>query len=239
MIASIHQPECFPWLGFVDKAARADTFILLDDVQFRKNYFQNRNKILTSAGPTWITIPILKPKTSSKLIKDIQIDEQSNPRWRKKHFSAWEQNYASAPYAANYMPFLKSLYEKKWESLISFNMAVIQFVLESFDVSAKIVLSSTLESTEGTTEKLVSLCKSVGASEYLSGISGKEYLDESQFEAAGIPIKYQEFFHPIYRQRGKEFVPLMPAFDMLFNEGPAAAKLLRDSSTKRMDTVFT
>lgn len=238
MIAAIHQPECFPWLGFIDKAARADTFIVLDDVQFRKNYFQNRNKVLTSAGPSWITIPILKSKTSSKLIKDMKIDEQSNPRWRKKHFAAWEQSYTSSPHAAKYMPFLKTLYEKEWASLVDFNMAVIQFLFKTFEVSANIVLASSLDSTEGTTEKLVSLCKQTGASEYLSGISGKEYLDESLFEAAGIPILYQEFYHPIYRQRGKEFVPLMPAFDMLFNEGPASAQMLKDASTKRMDTVF-
>ena len=96
MIVSIHQPAYLPWLGYFDKIARADLFIWLDNVQFQKNSFQNRNKILTKDGPVWLTVPM---RTSGVLyetpLKDVEIDNSKN--WRVKHLSSIKMNYGKAP----------------------------------------------------------------------------------------------------------------------------------------------
>jgi len=75
MIVTIHQPEHLPWLGLFDKIRRADLFVILDCVQFRKNYFQNRNRIRTESGWTWITVPVRRPLLAP--INEIQIDLSS------------------------------------------------------------------------------------------------------------------------------------------------------------------
>lgn len=223
----IHQPEAFPWLGFLDKALRSDVFILLDDVQFEKNYFQNRNRILGASGPLWVTVPVLQTGRSQQTIREAVIDETGNPRWRRKHLASWEQAYSPRPHAEAILPFLRELYGRPWERLADFNRAAIDFLFAAFEIRAEVVWSSSLPSSGSSTGKLAGLCAAVGATTYLSGISGRDYLDESVFKAAGIAVEYQNFLHPIYRQRSQPFVPCMSSFDLLANEGPESARILR------------
>lgn len=236
---SIHQPECFPWLGFVDKAAQSDVFILLDDVQYEKNYFQNRNKIRTAQGWTYVTIPVLTTGRSKQTLAEVELQPDAVSRWRQKHLASWTQNYRPARHGARYLPFLEKLYAGAQTRLAEFNGEVIAWLFEQFEVKAEVRRSSAMRSTGASTEKLLSLCQDAGAEIYLSGISGKEYLDESLFRAAGIEVRYQEFHHPVYAQRHEPFVPGLSALDLLFNHGPDAARLLRDPATPRLDTLFT
>ena len=73
MIVGIHQPEYLPWLGFFDKISQSDIFVMLDNVQYEKNYFQNRNRIRIQSGWAWLTVPVMTKKRSSQLIKDVRI----------------------------------------------------------------------------------------------------------------------------------------------------------------------
>jgi hypothetical protein len=59
IIVAIHQPQYLPWLGYFDKIDKADKFVFLDTVQFKKNEWQNRNKIRTVHGCQWLTVPTL------------------------------------------------------------------------------------------------------------------------------------------------------------------------------------
>src|SRR5690606_31024018 len=95
VIASIHQPAYLPWMGYFDKIVRSDLFIFMDNVQFQKNSFQNRNRIRTKSGPVWLTVPI---ETSESLftttLAETRIDNRSN--WRSKHATALRMNYGRA-----------------------------------------------------------------------------------------------------------------------------------------------
>ena len=81
MKAVIHQPDFVPWLGFFHKAGLADVLVLLDDAQFTKNYFHNRNRVRTKAGPSWITVPVEKMALATQL-NETRIAEAHDPRWR-------------------------------------------------------------------------------------------------------------------------------------------------------------
>ncbi|MEK7234376.1 MAG: WbqC family protein [Elusimicrobiota bacterium] len=239
-VIGIHQPECFPWLGFIAKALDSDVFILLDDVQFEKNYFQNRNRLPGANGPYWLTVPTRNTGRSSQTLGEIVIANSVNPRWRDKQLASWTQSYASAAYLGEQLPFLKQLYARPWDRLLDFNLEVIRHLFAAFGVGARVALSSNIKCTGKSSEKLLNLCQATGAKTYLSGISGRDYLDESIFTAAGIRIAYQDFRHPIYKQRSQPFEPCLTAFDLLFNEGTERARsILRDPSFPRLDKAFT
>ena len=235
-VVTIHQPECFPWLGFVDKAAQADVFVLLDDAQYSKNYFNNRNKVRTAQGWSWLTIPIETAGKASQTFAEAKMGEDG---WRRKHLATWKQSYGSAPFGARYLPFIEDLYAQPLTKLGDFNTTAISFLFEQFEVKADVSLSSTLTCTGTATDKLLAICQKLGATEYLSGISGKEYLEESKFRDAGIAVRYQDFHHPIYTQRFEPFIPALSSFDLLFNHGPEAARILRDPSAPRLAEIFT
>lgn len=226
---TIHQPECLPWLGFLDKALRVDVFVLLDSVQYRKDYFQNRNRIRTATGWTWLTVPVSTKDRSRTLIREIEIVD-GDGRWRRKHLAQWKTNYRTAPYADAYLPFLEELYSRPHRRLVDFNLEVISWLFRQFGVRTEVRLASEQPSHGAATELNLSLCEAAGATVYLSGIGGKDYLDETPFRRAGIRVEYQEFRHPTYTQQHEPFLPCMTALDLLFNHGPDSARILRDAN---------
>jgi hypothetical protein len=178
MRVAIHQPEHFPYMGFFQKMSAADLFIVLDSVKFRKNYFQNRNKIKTLAGKDeWITVPVEK-RASSKKIKDVLTS--SDPTWRKKIVKNISQNFkfdASEIYAH--------------DKLLDINMSSIRWAMDKMGITTKLVFASDYGAPGNKTLLLVNLLRSVNATKYVSGPLGREYLDLSLF--GGIDV---EFFEP-------------------------------------------
>jgi len=106
MIITIHQPQYLPWLGYFDKARQADVFILLDDVQFKKNEWQNRNRIRTAQGWQWLTVPVLHDFGAK--INGIKINNKIS--WRANHQKAIELNYGKAPYFKEYFPYFQEVW---------------------------------------------------------------------------------------------------------------------------------
>jgi hypothetical protein len=236
MIVAIHQPEHLPWLGFLHKASLSDCFVILDNVQFRKNYFQNRNRIRTVSGASWVTVPVRKHKLSTPIN---QIEITSIHRWTEKYWKTIDINYSKAPEFKKHRSFFKSLLQSDWDNLLDINMEIIRYLFEMFGINPQIILASSLANARGISGKLLlSLCKEIGATEYLSGISGKEYLDETIFHVENIKVMYQEFYHPIYQQVYEPFKPCMSSIDMLFNCGDKAGQLLKSTDTPRMDALF-
>jgi hypothetical protein len=236
MVVAIHQPEFLPWLGFCDKAMRADVCVLLDTVQFRKNYFQNRNRIRTAKGWDWITVPVKHPQLVP--ITDVWIDVAA--LGRRKNTKRIEQEYRGAPFFDRYFPDLQARLAAAHDRLSALNLDLIRFTFDALGIATPLVLASSIApaAAGGATAVLVDLCRRLGASAYLSGISGRDYLDRARFEEAGIPIQFQEFHHPIYAQLHQPFVPCMSAIDLLFNHGPASRDILSAVDGERLETVF-
>lgn len=238
-VAAIHQPEAFPWLGFFDKWRESDCFILLDHVPFEKNYFQNRNRIRTPTrqGWSWLTIPVRMKGKMGRPLRDIEINDSTD--WRRKHLEAIKTAYAGSPHYDLYWDFLCSHYKSAGPLLVDFNLPIIQWMAAELGLHGNVVLSSSLGLAGRKSELLLSLCQRVSASEYLSGISGQTYLDVNLFAAAGVEVRFQEFHHPVYRQRYEPFVPALSTLDLLFNHGLDARRILEDTVTPRMSALFT
>jgi len=219
MIA-IHQPNFLPYLGFFYKMLKADKFILLDNVQYTKGGFTNRNRIKTPAGEQWLTVPVLKSRLA-KRICDVEIDEDQS--WRKKHLKTFEMNYKKAPFYDEVMDqILRFVYKRDYRSLAPFNFALILEILSYCKKDVKIAIARNAFSYGLGVEHLIDLIKYYGESVYLSGPSGRGYLDENLFEREGIRIVYSDFKHPLYGQLWGSFVFNLSVIDALFMKGPDA-----------------
>jgi len=226
MIVTIHQPEHLPWLGFFHKILSADLFVVLDNVQYRKNYFQNRNRIFTPNGPVWVTVPVRTKGHTSATIAEMKIAHNGG-RWQRKYWKTLEQAYKKHPYYELYAPGLREILFGQWDLLADLNMALIEFLLQALGREVKMLRASHL-GVEGTSSRLLlEICRQVGASTYLSGPSGRDYLDESLFHAEGIDVRYHDFQHPVYPQKGAEnFIPNLSVVDLLMNAGASAVEIL-------------
>jgi WbqC-like protein family len=230
-IVTIHQPEHLPWLGFFDKMRQADIFVLLDTTQFAKDDFQNRNRIKTKSGSTWLTVPVFKKGRSEQLLLDTEICNDRN--WRNQCWSAIYQNYREAPYFDKHKSFFEDLYAHKWSKLVDFNLSIIQYLAEQLGLKTKLVKASELGVYErGSTNVNLTICRKLDADIYLSGKYGKQYLDESQFEEYKIKVKYQDFQHPVYPQLWGEFLSNISAIDLLFNCGDFSSKMIVQNNSQ-------
>lgn len=238
MIVTIHQPEHLPWLGFFDKIRQADVFVMLDHVQYRKNYYQNRNRIRAAGGTVWLTAPVLTKGNSDQAINGVRINNEGSPRWKEKCWISLVQNYRKAKFWSLHESFFERLYQTNWTRLVEMNEAVIRYLLTAFSIDVKVLKSSELNVEGHRSDLLLDICRKVGASLYLSGVSGKEYLDLKMFADVGIEVRVQEFHHPIYKQAYEPFIPCMSAIDLLFHYGPTSLEVIKGVGVETMDHVF-
>lgn len=235
---AIHQPEHLPWLGFFDKIRQAELFVVLDHVQYRRRYYQNRNRIRAAQGAVWLTVPVHVKGRYDQPINEVRIDNEGNPRWREKCWNNVVHNYKKAPYFHDHAPFFEGLYQKDWDRLVDLNEAIIRYLLSALGIPARLVRSSRLASEAEKGELMLDICRKVGATTYLSGISGKDYLDPGRFAEHNIKLAFQEFHHPIYRQLYEPFVPCLSSIDLLFNYGPASLDVIKGVGVETMTHVF-
>jgi hypothetical protein len=224
MIIAVHQPQYLPWLGYFDKIARCDLFVFLDNVQYKKREFQNRNRIKTPNGASWLTVPVRTKGASQQKICDVQTDNSTD--WQHKHWQSIERNYRKAPHFSDYGAEIRTLYHQTTEKLNILNQTCVRALIELLDISTPIVLESELGVESTRTERIIDICQEVGGTTYLSGAGGKDYLEENQFAEAGIELRYQEYVHPVYPQLYGDFVPYLSVIDLIFNCGAESLNVL-------------
>ena len=225
MLISIRQPGYLPYTGFFKKIQSCDVFVFLDDVQFEKNDWDNRNKIKTTEGDMWLTVPVLH-KFGEKL-NEVKIANTEN--WREKHRKAIMMNYQKSSFFDDYWNDIDDILTKEWEKLIDLNFNLISYFSSKLGINTKTIKSSELKINSTGSERLLEICQKLSADTYISGELGKNYLDEDIFQKADIDIIYEKFQHPHYSQLGKSFQPNMSVIDLLFNEGKNAKRILEES----------
>lgn len=223
MIVAIHQPQYLPWLGYFDKIDRSDVFVLLDNVQYKKNEWQNRNRIRTAHGWQWITVPVLY-KFPQK-IREVKINNRVD--WKKKHLHALVYNHSKSPYFDDHRPFFKDAYNRNWEYLVDISTHMIKYLVRALGIDTKILIASDFNLRDHPTERLIDICRTVGANTYLSGVHGARYMDMEKFMQAEIKVIVQNFRHPVYDQLFRKFEPFMSVVDLLFNHGKESLNIIR------------
>lgn len=223
MVVTIHQPEHLPWLGFFHKMARCDVYVILDSVQFTKNNYQNRNRLIDQNGVVfWSTVPIRVVGHTEKRITDMELDN-SQP-WPRKNWARIVGAYRRHPYFNALAPELEAIFMRDYARLCDLNLDLIELFRRQFRICVPMVRSSTMEVEGSRSELLLSICRSLGADTYLSGPSGRNYLDTALFSASGVEIDYHAFKHPTYS--APNFQPYLSSLDLLFNHGPKSREIL-------------
>jgi hypothetical protein len=225
MRVAIHQPNFLPWLGYFYKLARCDLFVILDDAQFSKEGYINRTMIKTTSGKQWLSVPIRTKGRMDQRIGEAEI-EQGRP-WQRKNTETLRQAYAKAPHYAAYGETLEEILARPRTSLVQLNLELLGAMARFLGVETPVLRASEIQGVDGaSTQRLVSICRSVGAAEYLSGQGGHNYQDEQLFQDAGIRLVYNDFVHPVYPQLHGEFQAGLSAIDLLFNVGEASRDVL-------------
>ncbi len=211
------QSNYVPWKGYFDVINEVDVFLFYDEVQYTKNDWRNRNQVYTKNGLSWLTIPI--PSESVKMkISEVTIADKG---WIEKHSRTLLQGYASAPH----FPQLKAIVEKcllgqKSNRLIDVNRGFVLEVLKNLNVKTKILDSKDFKLKDNRIDRLFSLLKDVGATEYIAGPSSHDYLEphRKQFESEGIQITYKNYAnYPEYRQLKAPFENAVSILDLVAN----------------------
>lgn len=213
MRVTIHQPDFLPWLGFFDRYSRSDLYIVLDDVQFIRRGWHHRDKIKTSGGSRWLTVPVLKKGNYHQYIKDVKIDYSVD--WTRQHLNTLKNNYGKSPNFAILIENVASIYDKKYPFLIDLNLNLISFVAELLAIDTPIRLSSDFHVTSSASERLLELVLAAGGSHYITGTGSRSYLDEKLFKSNNIDVIWQNYNHPVYYQHYGNFVPNLSVIDYL------------------------
>jgi hypothetical protein len=227
----IIQSNYAPWRGYFDFIASVDLFIFYDDVQYTKSDWRNRNRIKTSHGVRWISVPV-RYRTLLKMVCETEIDYSRD--WSSDHLNQFYEHYTAAPFLSDVARTLKAAFSKKSQTISELNILLARDVCSYLGVTTPTVLSSELGVAGSGTERLISILKKVGATHYLSGPAAQRYLDFDLFRKSGIRLEYKTYAYAEYPQQFGAFEPAVTILDLIANCGPGSRALIR---SLKPDTV--
>ncbi|GKT28253.1 WbqC-like protein family like protein [Aduncisulcus paluster] len=218
-------------MGYFYKMALADVYVILDHVQFKKRYFENRNKILTSTGKArWLSVPVLSKGKYLQAINEVEIDDSRS--WRKKFLETIRHSYHQTSFFSSLFAKIEAILQGfDNPRLIDLNMAFIHMIRNELEITTPLVYSSEilnppLETAPKASDLILELCLKVGASQYICGPFGCRYLTLDDFDRNGINIEWLTYDPPQYKQHVPGFMSHLSTLDALFNHGPAVRKLM-------------
>lgn len=223
----ILQPSYIPWRGYFDLIHRADVFVFYDDVQYDKGSWRNRNRIKSPRGSIWLTIPVHSRGSITRHIPIESIEIVSDD-WASRHLATLIHSYRRAPHFADYLPWLEQTYASPPQRLADFTIRTTIELAGFLGIEhCRFLRSSEIAGISGAkTERLVAILNRLGATEYLSGPSAKDYIEESQFADAGIALEWMTYQYPEYPQLYPPFDPFVSVLDLLFMKGPRAGEAI-------------
>jgi hypothetical protein len=220
------QPTFLPWVGYFALMDRVDRFMLLDDVQFDKRSWQQRNRIKTATGPAWLTVPVLTKGRRHQTIREVKI--QPDARFPETALKTLEHAYSKAPYFNQVMERITPAFERERESLCELNRALIKELCDLAGLKADIVRSSATPVFSSKARRLADLCSQQGVKHYVATPGSFDYLDrDSALKDAGIIVSCFTYTHPEWPQIHGPFEPYMSALDLVMNALPNAVAILR------------
>ena len=229
MIVSIHQPHYFPWVGYFDKIAKSDIFVLLDEVQLEKGSQMLRNRVLDNNGD----IKYIKISADTKNFLNKSYNEiltKNIEGWTLKQKNALQNYYRKADSYKEVYPVFDEFLSKEYALVCDWVIESIKVINNLLGINTPMIKQSEIkyDHTQRKSDLVYSICKALDADTYLSGRGASmDYLDKGKFADNGIKIDFQNFVHPIYAQcNTDEFVKGISIIDMLFNCGIAKTKEL-------------
>ena len=221
----IIQPNFIPWRGYFDFINDVDIFVILDDVQYTKQDWRNRNRIRTQSGKSdWLTVPI-NSVSLKQLIRDVQLNDRTN--WRESHLSKLRQTYGKTPYFSEIFPLIEAEYGKDTNSLLDLDIDLIKTIMAFLGITTKLCRASDIPSSGVRDEKLIDIVSHLGGTRYLSGPAAKSYIQPSMWQDNGIELAFKTYpDYPAYEQITEPYDPFVSIIDLMFMKGPDSAGLI-------------
>lgn len=223
---AITQSNYIPWKGYFDTLARADVCVLLDEVQYTRRDWRNRNRIKTSQGLQWLTIPVqVKGKYDQRIDETLVSDE----RWAENHWQQIVHAYGKSPAFPQFGPEIEALYKTvPGPRLSEINYHFLLGLSKLIGFTPQLLWSTDFEKRSGKTERLIDICTTLGATRYLTGPSAQGYIDDGLFTKAGIAVEYLDYSgyaeHP---QLFPPFIHEVSVIDLLLNTGTEAQNFMK------------
>jgi hypothetical protein len=224
MRVAICQPNYLPWRGYFDLIRQVDLFVSLDDVQYTKGDWRNRNKIRTDSGVKWITVPVKYSFSGRQNINEVLIDYSRD--WRNQHLTLLRMAYGNAPFYDCFYGELCEIITDEFPTICDLNYRLTSWILGKLSIETPIVSSVMIPSKGKKEERVLEILKSVDASVYLSGPSAKNYLSPTRFLSEGIEVEFINYDYPKYLQVFPGFEGGVSIVDLLFNQGPSSKDLI-------------
>ena len=242
-VISGHQPVYLPWLGLLHKLYLCDTFVFMDTVQYLDGDWNNRNRIRTSHGWTWLTVPVDRRASTGKNLDQIVLKSPARPdakdSWQRAHWLSLKSGYGGTPHFHLYSRALEEMYLGRiWHRLNDLCWEQFNLIRGWFGLSGRrIVRMSEMEFEGRKSELLLDHCRRLDGDAIVLGAQGKNYLDRQLFRDAGIRVYFQEYRHPVYEQRFPGFESNMTSLDLLFNHGPGRSVEIMLQDNLRYDQL--
>jgi hypothetical protein len=225
MIVSAARPYFCPYPGYFARILSSDVFVVLDDVQFPQgSTWITRNRFKNDQGELWMSIPVMKKGLGLQKIGDVKVSQEE--RWRRKHLASLQQAYLHAPYRDEHMGIFERLLSGEQEGILNIDLEFIVYALAELGSTTRVVKMSGLHVQGAGTGLIVEICRSLGASCYLSPDSSRKWLDEALFDRAGIEVRPFNPASPTYPQLWGTFIGNLSIFDLLFTCGPKARSVM-------------
>lgn len=236
MNIAILQPGYLPWLGFFEQMLLTDHFVYLDDVQYTKKDWRNRNRIKTANGVTWLTVPTRKAPRDTPIN---QIEINYDQPWPTRHLRTIELAYSKTPYFNECFPRLRAVLETRRVYLQDLTNAIVDLFRDLLRITTPTSRSSELGIQAGEkNEKVWRICRALGADELYDGQAARAFLDVDALERRGIRVTFQAYEHPEYPQRFGPFIPFLSTLDLLMNCGPEARAIILSGTTANRREVL-
>jgi hypothetical protein len=224
MKVAIIQSNYIPWRGYFDIINDVDLFVFYDDVQYTRRDWRNRNKIKSSSGAEWLTVPV---DDSHRTLKIHETKIKYSTNWNKEHIRKLHLSYGKAPYFPIYFDELADLLARPFQTISELNISLCSWLMRKLSIYTQTTISTQFDCHGTRTERLIDLLEKVSATSYLSGPSAKSYLDEDLFRVHKIGLEYKNYYYPSYSQLFGDFIGEVSVLDLLFNKGPQAPDYLK------------
>lgn len=238
-IIGILQPVYLPWLGYFEQMACSDLFVFMDDVQYTRRDWRNRNRIKTASGSIWLTVPV-RQHPRGTLIKDISINHEQG--WARKHIRSIEVSYQRCPFFEPLFSELAQVLGRRQQRLLELDCDLIALLCRHLEIGTPTACSSAVPRAQsrieghdqdhpnaGKNRRIIEICRHFGATALYDGARAAAFVDSELFRRNGIEVVFQDYQHPTYPQAFGEFAPQQSVIDLIMNTGAEAATILRSS----------
>ncbi len=216
MKIAIMQPYLFPYIGYWQLINAVDKFVILDDVNYIKRGYINRNSILLNAQQYKFTIPIYKA-SQNRLICETKLNFGQEEK--KKFLLTIKNAYRRAPYFLQVMPVIEKIINYDEDDLTKYIQNSLLLISEYLGIDTEFMLSSKIDKDNSlkAQDRILEICKYLETDIYINPCGGRSLYSKEDFMNRGLQLYFLDtrMDRIVYKQGGNDFVERLSIIDVM------------------------